>query len=139
MNEQKGKQAEIDFPQGMPGKANPYGIMGAFVYNYETVIKPGIQDGNLAVAAGVILDACERAEGVERQMDRLKKGSYAPYRMALAQLRGLADPGLRGKLSEGGLGKVLASVGAQVAELDFIMHGNEVYEKHRQRKIGAKQ
>ena len=117
---------------------NPHGVIGDFIHKYENLIKPGLKEGNVEGAVGIIGDVCLRSEVVEGQFRKLKNGSYAPYRMALAYLKGIYDRPAEKKFSERQLEGLLLCIDRQVEELDFIMHGDEVYERHRQRQTGGR-
>ena len=129
MNEQE-KETQVEI--------NPHGVMGDFVHVYETLIKPGIREGNVAGARGAIGDACSKFGVVEKQIGKLKEGSYVPYRMALSYLKGILEENAEEKLSAKQLESLLVSVNIQVGKLDLIMHGDEAYEKHRHRQTGEK-
>ena len=103
---------------------HPHSIIAEFVNQYEMMIKPALEDGNLAGASAVIGMAAMKYDIVENSLGQLKDGAYAPYRMAMIYLGGL----LRNEPSKPLLDDILMCADRQMAELQLIMQGDEIYD-----------
>ena len=113
---------------------SPSAIMGNFANKYETCIIPGLKDGNILAVRGVIGSCCVCSASFQGMSNKQFEG-YRRYGFALGHLRLLLE-GEPGKMSPGALERRIQStlllVSRQVAELNFVMKEDRVYEKYRQ-------
>lgn len=107
---------------------HPHAIMADFINQYEGMIRPGIESGNLIGAQGVI--GCQEMDilYVDKSPVHLNVHAYAHYKMALTYLTGfLKIDHLPGKKE---LKALIRCTNLQVSKLKLILQGDSHYEEH---------
>ncbi|HLC91169.1 MAG TPA: hypothetical protein VJI15_05375 [Candidatus Nanoarchaeia archaeon] len=107
---------------------HPHSLVGAFVRDYDAIIRPSFQRGDATTPLPAILDACDRA----RVMDDLPLDStcrphaLGRYQMAIDQLRCVADGVDRG-VDQEVIQHFIDTAERYVAEVDLILSSDETY------------
>ncbi|MBU0761235.1 MAG: hypothetical protein KJ600_02050 [Nanoarchaeota archaeon] len=106
----------------MSRKISPAGVMGDFVGKYNARIKPLIDEGATQGLNGMVTDVVLRGNFVIDSLDGWPERTNALFESALKNLRASSAENFGNSL-------LLGIVDRDVSELDFIMSGNEVYDR----------
>ena len=124
-----------------------YACMGSFVYEYDTKIKPSLNErdyvaaklsiGNLVAKTAILFERIAKAGHMylnEELQNRIR--GYSDYRKALDALSLLTTSEFE-KLDEERkareINRMIKIINGHVARLDELTEGNNIYDKHRQR------
>ena len=115
---------------------HPHAFMGRFVHDYEVIIKPLLEQRDVSTARVSIGNVIMRFSLYQQERSPLDSNFHAEicYEFAVRYLSGFWD---EGEVSDRTREMLLANIGRQVAQMDFMLSGNEIYEKHRERDDSA--
>ena len=113
-------------------RIHPWELIGQFVYQYENIIKPQLDKGDVKTATGAIMDSWLRSSLLPSPLEAnfptegKNPKAFVNYKFALGYLEGMVrDIGFNREL--------YLRVDRMISEIELMLRGNEKYEKFRER------
>ncbi len=118
----------------MKDNKHPHAFMADFVYKYETLIRPLIEEGDLETASVGIMDVVFRYSVCIQDNGENFLGANihasVRYEEAVKLLNGLTEKKpLKQKVTK----RINLMISRDVSEMELMLQGDEIYEKYRQR------